>query len=70
MFGAPFGRCTASQIGSLAEIAAAAGAADIRLSPWRGLAMTGLDATAAVVARIAALGFIVAPDDPRLAVRA
>ncbi|MBN8944521.1 MAG: precorrin-3B synthase [Rhizobiales bacterium] len=70
LFGAPFGRCTASQIGSLADIAQAAGAADIRLSPWRGLAMTGLAATEAVVARIAALGFITAPGDPRLAVRA
>ncbi|MFX5570471.1 hypothetical protein ABTD96_19320, partial [Acinetobacter baumannii] len=38
LFGAPFGRCTAAQLGSLAAIAETADAADLRLSPWRGLA--------------------------------
>lgn len=70
LFGAPFGRCTAVQLASLADIAEAAGCADVRLSPWRGLAMTGLAAPEPVLTSIAALGLIVSPDDPRLAVRA
>lgn len=70
LLGAPFGRCTAAQLDRLADIAEAAGAADIRLSPWRGLAMTGLTTPEPVLSGIAGLGLIIEPEDPRLAVRA
>ncbi|QCI68291.1 precorrin-3B synthase [Phreatobacter stygius] len=70
LFGAAFGRCTADQFDGLAAIAEAAGAEDFRLSPWRGFAMTGLAGPDLALAEVAKLGLIVAPDDPRLGVRA
>jgi len=60
----PFGRLEASQLFALAELAARAGAAEIRLSPWRTLYTD-------VPARDAGkLGFIVDDDDPRLRIEA
>jgi precorrin-3B synthase len=70
LFAPAFGRCTAAQLRGLAEIALRHGAADIRLSPWRGFALTGLGAPALVERDLDRLGFILAADDARLFVEA
>ena len=69
---APFGRFDAAQIDGLARNAAAAGALEHRLSPWRAILTTGLDVAAAnsLGKACAAAGLIVDPADPRLRVAA
>ncbi|MGU3362481.1 hypothetical protein ACLBWX_19320 [Methylobacterium sp. M6A4_1b] len=69
---APFGRCTADALGSLADMADAVGAADLRLSPTRGFLLVCADAHAAETARdtLAEAGFLTRADDPRGAVAA
>jgi precorrin-3B synthase len=68
--GAPFGRLDAVTLTALAATAETFHAADIRLSPWRGVALTGLADGAAACRAVAALGLIVDPADPRLSVHA
>ena len=70
LIGAPFGRSDAGGLEALAGLAETAGADGFGLAPWRGFAMTGLVQAAPVLAGIAAAGFIIRPDDPRLVVRA
>ena len=67
---APLGRTTARDLALLADAAARAGAADVRLTPWRALLVTGLDRAGAdrLAASLAAAGFILDPADPRLGV--
>ncbi|KQP42392.1 hypothetical protein ASF49_00590 [Methylobacterium sp. Leaf104] len=69
---APFGRGTADALGRLADTADAAGAADLRLSPTRGVLLVCVDAGAAETARraLAEAGFLTRADDPRGAVAA
>ena len=65
----PFGRCDAA---TLDRLGAAQEKADIRLSPWRGLAFNGLDRAGAesLLARADNLGLITRDGDPRLSVQA
>jgi precorrin-3B synthase len=69
---APFGRLDAEQLHRLASLAEAAGAAELRLSPWRTIYFGARDATAALQAVDAArlFGLIVDPDDPLLRIEA
>lgn len=69
LVGLPFGRCDAE---TLDRLGAALAKADIRLSPWRGLAFRDLDRTGAeALLRLAGdLGLITQDDDPRLSVQA
>lgn len=69
--GLPFGRCDAATLDKLCTSAETSGA-DIRLSPWRGLAFRNLDRaqTEALLALAADLGLITRDDDPRLSVQA
>lgn len=70
LIGLPFGRCDA---GTLTQLAATApDDAEIRLSPWRGLAFRGLaQSDAERLLRLAdTLGLIIRDDDPRLSVQA
>lgn len=60
----PFGRLTSAQLRGVADLAAAAGATEIRLSPWRALYVDG------PLAGAAALGLIVSDDDPILRIDA
>lgn len=64
---APFGRCDADALDALAEWADRLGGEAIRLSPSRGFALIATDAAAARGAceALAAIGFIVSPEDPR-----
>lgn len=66
--GVPFGLLSAAQLELLANLSEKAGAAEIRLTPWRALLVTGLvpENAAALVADLAGRDFIVAADDPRL----
>ncbi|MDQ0472461.1 precorrin-3B synthase [Labrys wisconsinensis] len=68
---APFGRLTADQLDGLAALAAEHGCG-LRLSPWRAILLAPVPAAAApaLAERIAALGLVVDPADPRLAVAA
>jgi precorrin-3B synthase len=66
--GIPFGRLTADDLTALAHAAAETAMGDIRLTPWRAVLLTGLDDTA--LGRLGRAGFIIAADDPRLAVAA
>ncbi len=70
--GLPFGRSDAATLARLARTAAAGGAEQIRISPWRGLAFLGLDRGAAetLLATAAELGLVTRDDDPRLSVQA
>ena len=72
LIGLPFGRADADTLQRLGEAALRAGASTVRLSPWRGLAFSGLQPAAAgpLLAVAAELGLIVDPDDPRLSVEA
>ena len=72
LIGLPFGRSDAGTLHRLGEAALWAGASTLRLSPWRGLAFSGLQPAAAgpLLAVAAELGLIVDPDDPRLSVEA
>lgn len=67
---APFGRIDAVTMDALALLAARQGAHDIRLTPFRGVALTGLADGAAMLAALGTLGLIVDPADPRLSVAA
>lgn len=67
---APFGRLDAAQLDALARGAAEAGAAELRLTPWRILLVAGIATLGRYAAAAAAAGFIVDPADPRLRVAA
>jgi precorrin-3B synthase len=69
---APFGRLEAHQLRSLAGLAEEAGAADIRLSPWRALYVGTRDAAAAQALMEGAheIGLIVEASDPILRIDA
>lgn len=61
---APFGRLEAAQLNALLDLAAAAGAGEVRLSPWRALHFdVGFEGAER-------LGLIVDPDDPLLRIDA
>lgn len=64
---ASFGRVDAERLEALASLADRLGARDIRPTPWRGVALTGLADPQAALAGLAVLGLIVDPADPRLA---
>jgi len=68
--GAPLGRLAAQQLLFLGEAALRHGLGELRLTPWRALLLPTASAQAAqaIVAEAAPRGFIVADDDPRLAV--
>lgn len=70
--GLPFGRTDAAGLRQLGELARNAGAHEIRVSPWRGLAFSDLSIEAAGTLREALRdeGLIVEAADPRLAVSA
>jgi precorrin-3B synthase len=72
LIGLPFGRSDVVTLERLGDAALRAGVAEIRLSPWRGLAFAGLEPTAVepLLAIAADLGLIVDPDDPRLSIEA
>lgn len=69
---APFGRLEAPQLHRFAGLAEEAGAADIRLSPWRALYVGVRDVAAAQVLVEASrdIGFIVDSEDPTLRIDA
>jgi precorrin-3B synthase len=66
----PFGRMSAEAFAELTRAARAAGAGGLRLTPWRTIVAVDLEAPRAprLAKQFAALGFIVAPDDPRLGI--
>jgi len=66
----PLGRITAPTLQAVADLAAAAGATDLRISPWRQLVVRDLfEADARAVAHeLAALGLVVDPAHPAGAV--
>jgi precorrin-3B synthase len=72
LIGLPFGRSDSRTLERLGEAALRAGATDIRFSPWRGLALSGLEPAAIepLLAAASDLGLIVDPDDPRLSIQA
>ena len=69
---APFGRLEAACLGRLADLAAASGAMELRLSPWRALYATVRDEAAgrSLLADAEALGLITRADDPLLRIEA
>jgi precorrin-3B synthase len=69
---APFGRLEAGQLRGLVALAEAAGARELRLSPWRTVYFGARDAAAAAQAVSAArsLGLIVDSHDPLLRIEA
>ena len=69
---APFGRLEAEQLRGLVALAEAAGARELRLSPWRAIYFGARDAAAAAQAVDAArfLGLIVDSHDPLLRIEA
>jgi len=66
----PFGRMRAEAFTKLARAARVERASGLRLTPWRTIVAVGLEAPRApqLAKQLAALGFIVAPEDPRLGV--
>jgi precorrin-3B synthase len=64
----PFGRMRADKFAELVRGARAERASGLRLTPWRTIVAVGLEASRApqLAKQLATLGFIVAPDDPRL----
>jgi precorrin-3B synthase len=66
----PFGRMRAEAFAELARAARVERASGLRLTPWRTIVAVGLEASRApqLAKQLATLGFIVAPDDPRLGV--
>ena len=64
--GVTFGRLTAGQLTLLADVAEAAGSAQLALTPWRAILVTGADETS--LSRLTAGGFITDAADPRLSV--
>ena len=71
-FGLPFGAGDAGQFAAIADAAEAAGARDLRPAPERTLIATGLSEGAAdtFAARLAALGCVTVPGDPRASIAA
>lgn len=71
LIGLPFGRCDTAVLDELGA-GTEASAADIRLSPWRGLAFRNLHRAEAdkLMALANDLGLITGDDDPRLSVQA
>lgn len=69
---APLGRVEAHMLVGLADGAAAAGAAELRLSPWRNLyvALSGEEQAARLLAAARSLGFITDHHDPMLRIEA
>lgn len=69
---APFGRLPAASFGTLLAAAAEAGAAGLRVTPWRALILVGLAPAAArrLYDVAAGLGLVVDPADPRRAIAA
>jgi precorrin-3B synthase len=69
---AAFGEIEALRFKALIERAQALGASGLKLTPWRALLIAGLDrrSAASMVDSIAALGFLVSPDDLRLRIAA
>jgi precorrin-3B synthase len=67
---APFGRLDADALEALANLAVCHQAHDIRTTPWRGVALTGLVDPVTALADLSAIGLIIDPADPRLAVQA
>jgi len=67
---APFGRMTAAQFAGLVDAARRAGCSELRLTPWRAIAapLSGADAATQLREVARDFGFIVEPDDPRLAI--
>src|SRR6202041_3341405 len=65
-----FGRMRADTFAELVRGARVERASGLRLTPWRTIVAVGLEASRAprLGKQLAALGFIVAPDDPRLRV--
>jgi precorrin-3B synthase len=65
--GLPFGRMAAEDLAALAGAAAAIGAEDLRLTPWRAILLpaASVGAAAALAATLPADAFILDPDDPR-----
>lgn len=63
---APFGQLRAEQLAALADLAEQQGDGTLRLTPWRALLLPGVEDAA----RAAALGLILAPEDPRLRIAA
>ncbi|MFA6966054.1 hypothetical protein [Bosea sp. (in: a-proteobacteria)] len=72
LIGLPFGWADAGTLDRLGAAADAHGCAQIRLSPWRGIAFRGMAETeaAALLAFACSLGLIISDDDPRLSVQA
>jgi precorrin-3B synthase len=70
--GAPLGRLSADMLHAAAEAAESFASGEIRLTPWRALILPRVDprSGAALERHFAAARFIVARDDPRLAVAA
>jgi precorrin-3B synthase len=66
----PFGRTDAHAFAELARAGRRNGASGLRLTPWRTVIAIGLNAGSAanLVEELAAIGFIVESDDPRLGV--
>jgi precorrin-3B synthase len=71
-FGAAFGRLDANMLDAVARAAEMFGTGEIRLTPWRALILPHIREQQAGAMRdhFAAHGFIVDPEDPRLAVAA
>jgi precorrin-3B synthase len=69
---APFGRLEAARLGRLADLAADAGATELRLSPWRTLYAVVRDEAAgrSLLESAQALGLIIQADDPLLRIEA
>jgi precorrin-3B synthase len=72
LIGLPFGRVDTAALTRLGAAAEAHGCAEIRLSPWRGIAFRGMGeaGAAALLGFAGSLGLIVRDDDPRLSVQA
>ncbi|MBN9540295.1 MAG: precorrin-3B synthase [Reyranella sp.] len=69
---APFGRLEAACLGRLTDLAADAGATELRLSPWRTLYVAVRDEAAgrSLLESAQALGLIIQADDPMLRIEA
>lgn len=67
LLGLPYGRCTAAVFDHIASWSEEAGLHEVRLSPWRSIALSGLSVedAAAISTRATAAGMIVDPHDTR-----
>ena len=70
--GVPFGTMSAATLAGIAAIAGEWGDGSLRLTPWRAIALPGVEAAEApaLAVRAARLGLIADPGDPRRAVTA